>query len=196
MRLAVLFVLCGCGPVTVESPSLTKSMQDLGSKLDTTGSKYLVEQLNASQQQVRALEEANKELLVIRDKATAAATAPYELELECEAAAGSQSEITTSIDGVKASSIGCPSRSGRIALRQWTPKEGKLHVELHVGNDAAGYSSFNVRLWHGTENVWTVFRGNPMTKLDGCKQAADHRIECAFDDPFQVEPHKRVIDRQ
>jgi hypothetical protein len=201
MRLiSALMLASACGPVQVEAPDLVKGMKELSTKLDNNGPpKYFVDELAATQEHRKALEATNQDLATQLERARADMKAPYELEIECEAAPGSQSEITTSIDGVRASSVGCPARSGRITLRQWMPGTSRLHVELHVGNDSAGYNSFTVRLWHGTENAWTIARGNPMTKSEGCKAAPDHRVECAFDDPFPIEPAHakiRTIDRQ
>jgi hypothetical protein len=195
--------VCACGPVQVESPDLVRGMKELGAKLDTSKGdlpKLLASETARADDRVKAVEAINLDLATQLERARTDAKAAYEIELECEASPGSQSEITTSIDGTRASSIACPGRSGRIAIRQWTPSTNRLHVELHVGNEAAGYNSFTVRLWHGTENAWTITRNNPMTKSEGCKPAPDKRIECAFDDPFPVDSVNRTkvrtIDRQ
>ena len=196
-----LFLGCACGPVQVESPELVDGMKDLSAKLADTHNTplALVDELAAARERIKAVESTNQELETALAHARTELRAPYELELDCDAMPASESEIVTTIDGVHASSVGCPTKSGRIALRDWSPGDSRLHVELHVGNEAAGYNSFAVRLTHGAETIWVVTRGNPMTKSDGCKASPNHRIDCAFDDPFPLEPtHGRVrtIDRE
>jgi hypothetical protein len=192
----LMVLMASCSPVRVESPDLVRSVEELGKRIDGTSAKYLVDQLTVAQDEVKRLEQSNKELAAARDHAEGALSVPYEIELACDATPASQSEITTTIDGARGTSVGCPARSGLVAIQQ----TGRLHVELHVANETAGYTSFSVRLWHGKENVWMVTRSNPMTKTDGCKQGPDRRIECAFDAPFELgktdTTKVRTIDRQ